>query len=50
MGLPNADKVDQEELAKLRDIVTSTKTALDDQVFVCDPSDHAFEPPMHTMA
>uniref|UniRef100_A0A7S0ME23 Uncharacterized protein n=1 Tax=Cryptomonas curvata TaxID=233186 RepID=A0A7S0ME23_9CRYP len=31
LGLPNADKVDQEELGKLRDIVESTKTALDDQ-------------------
>lgn len=31
LGLPNADKVDQEELGKLRDIVESTKTALDAQ-------------------
>lgn len=31
MGLPNADKVDQEELGKLRDIVETTKKALDDQ-------------------
>eukprot|EP00293_Proteomonas_sulcata_P007809 CAMPEP_0184294772 /NCGR_PEP_ID=MMETSP1049-20130417/5876_1 /TAXON_ID=77928 /ORGANISM="Proteomonas sulcata, Strain CCMP704" /LENGTH=248 /DNA_ID=CAMNT_0026603161 /DNA_START=6 /DNA_END=752 /DNA_ORIENTATION=- len=31
MGLPNADKVDQEELSKLQDIVSSTKKALGEQ-------------------
>jgi hypothetical protein len=31
LGLPNSDKVDQEELSKLQDIVKSTKKALDMQ-------------------
>ena len=31
MGLPNANKVDQEELSKLQDIVKSTKKALNEQ-------------------
>lgn len=31
LGLPNANKIDQEELSKLKDIVQSTSKALSEQ-------------------